>query len=164
MLHFTLLVKTAQLSALGFGHSIGFLDSLSKLVRLINPNSPPVIWENFVDILSHNGAVVICTLPNKNDDPSVLGVATLVPIYKLNGISARIEHVAVFPAHQGKRIGKLMSEMLIAHAKSKGYRYVDLTSEPSKIPANRLYQKLGFKVRSTNVYRHDLNMANAHKL
>jgi ribosomal protein S18 acetylase RimI-like enzyme len=30
---------------------------------------------------------------------------------------------------------------------------VDLTSRPSREAANHLYQKLGFEIRNTNVYR-----------
>jgi hypothetical protein len=33
---------------------------------------------------------------------------------------------------------------------------VDLTSRPSREAANRLYQRIGFVERSTNVYRYDL--------
>ncbi|NCZ89134.1 MAG: GNAT family N-acetyltransferase, partial [Actinobacteria bacterium] len=33
---------------------------------------------------------------------------------------------------------------------------VDLTSRPSRAAANRLYQRLGFVARETNVYRYEL--------
>jgi ribosomal protein S18 acetylase RimI-like enzyme len=36
---------------------------------------------------------------------------------------------------------------------------VDLTSRPSREAANRLYQRLGFQLRETNVYRYDLRTA-----
>jgi ribosomal protein S18 acetylase RimI-like enzyme len=34
---------------------------------------------------------------------------------------------------------------------------VDLTSRPSREAANRLYQRLGFEQRETNVYRFSLD-------
>ena len=38
-----------------------------------------------------------------------------------------------------------------------GARTVDLTSRPSRESANRLYQRLGFSLRTSNVYRYDLD-------
>jgi ribosomal protein S18 acetylase RimI-like enzyme len=39
-------------------------------------------------------------------------------------------------------------------AESLGARSVDLTSRPTREVANRLYKRLGFVQRDTNVYRH----------
>jgi len=41
----------------------------------------------------------------------------------------------------------------IAEAKRQGAKTVDLTSRPSREAANRLYQRIGFVARDTNVYR-----------
>jgi len=41
----------------------------------------------------------------------------------------------------------------LAVAKNAGAKSVDLTSRPSREAANKLYQKLGFTARETNVYR-----------
>jgi ribosomal protein S18 acetylase RimI-like enzyme len=38
-------------------------------------------------------------------------------------------------------------------AARRGARTVDLTSRPSREAANRLYQRIGFVQRETNVYR-----------
>ena len=44
----------------------------------------------------------------------------------------------------------------LAAAKSAGATTVDLTSRPSREAANRLYQRVGFEKRETNVYRYKL--------
>jgi ribosomal protein S18 acetylase RimI-like enzyme len=41
----------------------------------------------------------------------------------------------------------------IARAEESGARHVNLTSRPSREAANRLYERLGFEARDTNVYR-----------
>jgi ribosomal protein S18 acetylase RimI-like enzyme len=41
-------------------------------------------------------------------------------------------------------------------AKEAGAKTVDLTSRPSREAANRLYQRVGFERRDTNVYRYRL--------
>ena len=45
---------------------------------------------------------------------------------------------------------------LAREAVESGAKTVDLTSRPSREAANRLYQKIGFVPRETNVYRFDL--------
>ncbi len=45
---------------------------------------------------------------------------------------------------------------MIDRAREFGCATVDLTSRPSREAANRLYQRVGFTLRETNVYRYDL--------
>jgi ribosomal protein S18 acetylase RimI-like enzyme len=41
----------------------------------------------------------------------------------------------------------------VRRADASGAKTVDLTSRPSREAANRLYVRLGFQTRTTNVYR-----------
>ena len=52
--------------------------------------------------------------------------------------------------------GTVYEEFLVSLRGRRGAKTVDLTSRPSREAANRLYQRLGFKQRETNVYRYDL--------
>jgi ribosomal protein S18 acetylase RimI-like enzyme len=45
----------------------------------------------------------------------------------------------------------------VERARALGAKTVDLTSRPSREAANRLYVRLGFAARSTNVYRRSLD-------
>jgi ribosomal protein S18 acetylase RimI-like enzyme len=45
---------------------------------------------------------------------------------------------------------------LLGLARELGLGFVDLTSRPSREVANGLYRSLGFQLRDTNCYRHDL--------
>jgi ribosomal protein S18 acetylase RimI-like enzyme len=40
-------------------------------------------------------------------------------------------------------------------AGERGARTVDLTSRPSRTAANTLYERIGFALRETNVYRYE---------
>ena len=53
-------------------------------------------------------------------------------------------------------VGKDSSCAALAEAKRRGAVTVDLTSRPSREAANRLYQRLGFVARETNMYRFKL--------
>ena len=55
---------------------------------------------------------------------------------------------------RGKGVGRLLNEAAIEHALDQGAITVDLTSRPSREAANRLYQRIGFVPRETNVYRY----------
>ena len=50
-------------------------------------------------------------------------------------------------------VGAALTREALQLAKSRGAQTVDLTSRPSREAANRLYRRLGFTPRDTNVYR-----------
>jgi ribosomal protein S18 acetylase RimI-like enzyme len=50
-------------------------------------------------------------------------------------------------------VGEALTREAVRIAQDAGARTVDLTSRPSRGPANRLYTRLGFRKRETNVYR-----------
>ena len=56
-------------------------------------------------------------------------------------------------AARGQGVGEALNHHAIAVAAGRGARTVDLTSRPSREAANRLYRRLGFEPRETNVYR-----------
>ncbi len=61
--------------------------------------------------------------------------------------------VVVDEAARGHGAGFALVDAALEHAKNVGARTVDLTSRPSREAANRLYQRAGFQLRETNVYR-----------
>ena len=50
-------------------------------------------------------------------------------------------------------MGAALTREAVRLARSDGARTVDLTSRPSREAANRLYERLGFELRDSNVYR-----------
>ena len=51
-------------------------------------------------------------------------------------------------------MGRLLNERALEIAADAGAKTVDLTSRPTREAANRLYQRIGFEQRDTNVYRY----------
>jgi ribosomal protein S18 acetylase RimI-like enzyme len=88
-------------------------------------------------------------------DDVIVGSLTLVIFHIPTGIRAWIEDVVVDADARGKGVGEALNKFALAEAKRQGATTVDLTSRPSREAANRLYQRLGFKARETNVYRYD---------
>ena len=54
---------------------------------------------------------------------------------------------------RGRGVGEALNRAAILRAREAGATTVDLTSRPSREAANRLYRRLGFEQRATNVYR-----------
>jgi DNA-binding MarR family transcriptional regulator/N-acetylglutamate synthase-like GNAT family acetyltransferase len=82
----------------------------------------------------------------------VVGTCALV---KLNEATYELAKMAVTPAAQGKHIGWLLGQAIIAKARELGAKTVWLESNTLLEPAIRLYQKMGFqKIKgSPSVYQ-----------
>jgi len=86
----------------------------------------------------------------------IVGMGALLFISIPTAFYACIEDVVVDAGYRGRGLGKKLMRHLIVRAKKRKARFVGLTSNPSRIAANKLYKKLGFKLRKTNSYRMEL--------
>ncbi len=83
----------------------------------------------------------------------IVGILTLVVFRIPTGVRAWIEDVVVDRAAGRRGAGEALTRAAVDVARERGALTVDLTSRPSREAANRLYLKVGFQVRTTNVYR-----------
>jgi ribosomal protein S18 acetylase RimI-like enzyme len=89
-------------------------------------------------------------------DGSILGMLTLA-LYRIStGMCAWIEDVVVDEQARGCGIGEALTNAALRLASEHGADHVDLTSRSSREAANRLYQRLGFEPRETNVHRFEI--------
>ena len=89
-------------------------------------------------------------------DGVILGSLTLA-FYRIpTGTKAWIEDVVVDTGARGHGVGELLNRAALDEARTRGAKDVSLTSRPSREAANRLYQRIGFEPRDTNVYRYTL--------
>jgi ribosomal protein S18 acetylase RimI-like enzyme len=86
----------------------------------------------------------------------IVGSLTLAVFRIPTGVRAWIEDVIVDSAARGQGVGEALNREAIRIAASQGARTVELTSRPSREAANRLYRRLGFQPRETNVYRYSV--------
>lgn len=94
---------------------------------------------------------------NQAGAPKIVGMLTLVIFRIPSGVRAWIEDVAVDTEMRGNGVGAALVRRAIEIARRSGAGTVDLTSRPSREAANRLYRRLGFEQRSTNVYRYTID-------
>ena len=120
-------------------------------------SSPPPDAAALERIVGHpaNTVLIARTVPDEASG-EIVGAMTLVLFPLASGVRAWIEDVVVDESARGRGIGAALNRRAIEIARQAGARTVDLTSRPDREAANRLYARLGFNQRSTNVYRLDL--------
>lgn len=82
----------------------------------------------------------------------IVGSASLVIFRVLTGIRAHLEDVIVDKSARGLGIGEALTRAALRIARESGADGVALTSNPRRLAANQLYQKLGFIRWETNLY------------
>jgi len=125
------------------------VDAFARLIPQLSRSSLPPTRRELEQMVSSPATDVLLA----GDDESILGALTLVVFRIPTGVRAWIEDVVVDDAARGRGVGQALNEFALDLARAKGAKTVDLTSRPSREEANRLYQRLGFVLRETNVYR-----------
>jgi ribosomal protein S18 acetylase RimI-like enzyme len=90
-------------------------------------------------------------------DGVTVGMLTLAAFQIPTGVRAWIEDVVVDEAARGAGVAAALVQAALDHSAALGARTVDLTSRPDREAANRLYLRMGFETRQTNVYRKTLD-------
>ncbi len=121
--------------------------------QLSSSNPPPTAHE--VAAMVDSDASVVLVARDGADGP-IVGSLTLALFRIPTGVRAWIEDVVVDESVRGRGVGEALTVHALDRARATGARTVDLTSRPSREAANRLYRRIGFSERSTNVYRFDL--------
>lgn len=98
--------------------------------------------------------LLVARAPGAGD--AIVGSLTLAMFRIPTGLRAWIEDVVVDASQRGQGIGEALTREALRVAQAAGATTVDLTSRPSREAANRLYQRVGFEKRETNVYRYKL--------
>jgi len=129
------------------------VDAFNRLTPQLSRSNPPPTRDELDEIVRSEASHLLVA---RDDDGAVLGSLTLVLFRIPTGVRAWIEDVVVDEAARGKGVGEQLNREALRIAKDSGARTVDLTSRPSREAANRLYQRIGFKQRETNIYRYDL--------
>ena len=132
--------------------SADVLAACHRLIPQLSSSSAPISAQELEEIIESDTTVLFAALSNQE----IVGLLTLAIFRIPTGVRAWIEDVVVDDKARGKGVGDALNRAALAEAGRRGAKTVDLTSRPSREAANRLYQRLGFKQRETNVYRYDL--------
>jgi ribosomal protein S18 acetylase RimI-like enzyme len=123
--------------------------ALATLLPQLNPSLP-------IPNLEHLEAMVAnptVTLLVARDGPKIVGTASVAVYTTPIWVKARIEDVVVDEAARGRGVGEALVRRCIDVARDGGAAILELQSARSREVANRLYPRLGFELRESNVYR-----------
>ncbi len=86
------------------------------------------------------------------DGSKVVGMGMVFMAPKFGEALGFVENIVVLDSYRSKGLGRTIMELVIDESRKAGVTRLDLTSNPSRVAANALYQSLGFEKRDTNVY------------
>lgn len=126
------------------------VEAMDRLVPQLSASSPPPTRAQLEQIVASPATALLVA----RDETGIIGSLTLVSFRIPTGLRTRIEDVVVDERARGEGVGLELNRAALEIARGMGAAGTDLTSRPSRIAANRLYQKMGFEQRDSNVYRY----------
>ena len=130
------------------------LAAMARLIPQLSSSNPAPTRTQLQEMVD---SPAITLLIARDDAGEIVGSLTLAMFRIPTGLRAWIEDVIVDGSQRGKGLGEALTRHALQVAKDADATTVDLTSRPSREAANRLYQRVGFERRETNVYRYKLD-------
>jgi ribosomal protein S18 acetylase RimI-like enzyme len=127
--------------------------AFGRLVPQLSPSAAVPTRDLIREIVEAQASTVLVAR-DLRDQGRIVGMLTLIVFRIPTGVRAWIEDVVVDETARGRGVGEALSQEAVRRALDLGARTVELTSRPSREAANRLYQRLGFVRRDSNVYRY----------
>ena len=130
------------------------VEAFARLIPQLSKSNPPPTKAQLEAIVDSDACHLLLA---RDDAGTIVGSLTLVVFPIPTAVRAWIEDVVVDGEARGMGVGAVLNTYALDLSRSLGAATVDLTSRPSREAANRLYQRLGFELRETNVYRYTLS-------
>lgn len=123
--------------------------AFAHLLPQLNDQLPVPTMERLQAMVADPAVTVLLA----KDGEEVVGTTTVIVYTTPFWIKARLDEVVVDEAARGKGVGAALVTAALDVAREKGAQVAELQSGVQRDAANRLYQRMGFKPRETNVYR-----------
>lgn len=123
--------------------------AFQRLVPQLTSNNPPPSRADLEALVRSENSVLFIA---QGEDGQIIGAACLTVYRVPTGLRAVIEDVVVDESARGQGVGEALVRRALEAAQARGAPGVTLTSNPRREAANRLYRRMGFKLRETNAY------------
>jgi len=124
------------------------LEAIRRLLpQLTEARTPPTL-EQLSDTVANQTVLVA----RDECDGAIVGTATLITYRVSSGLKGRLEDVIVDESARGRGVGEALTREVMTRANDARVLMLELTSMPYRETANRLYKRLGFVRKPTNVY------------
>lgn len=132
-------------------YSLGLTEAINKLLVQLNETAILLTDSNVKNMIA--SSVNKLFVARRSDNKEIIGMLTLIvyriPVWK----KAWLEDLVVDKKYRDRGVATKLIRHAIGNAKANGVLSLNLTSRPEREEANRLYERLGFEKRDTNVYR-----------
>jgi GNAT superfamily N-acetyltransferase len=123
--------------------------ALAHLLPQLNSRLPIPTMERLQAIIADPAVTLLLA----RDGQQIVGTTTVIVYTTPFWIKARLDEVVVDESARGKGVGAALVKASLDLARLSGVEVVELQSGVQREPAHRLYSRMGFKLRETNVYR-----------
>jgi len=125
-------------------------EAFDRLIPQLSSSAQPLSREEIQKLLAQDCLHLVCAL---DEDDRILGMLSLVVFDIPTGRRAWIEDVVTDQAARGQGVGQSLVDAAVEHARELGAKPVAPTPGPRRGAPTRLYRRVGFLQRETNVYR-----------
>jgi ribosomal protein S18 acetylase RimI-like enzyme len=133
--------------------------ALNHLLPQLSASASPLTVTDVEELVASPSTTVFIA----RDEGRTVGTLTLVVFPLPTGRRAWIEDVVVDEVARGRGVAEALTKAAIEESRRLEVRTIDLTTRPSREAANRLYKRIGFELRETNVYRFFLESEDPEK-
>lgn len=124
------------------------VEAMARLIPQLSARRTPPDHVELAEIVASHGTSLLVA----RDGDDVLGTLTLVLYRVPTGIRGWIHDVVVDESARGRGVGAALTMEALRLAEAAAAISVELTTREDRAEANRLYRRLGFELRETNVY------------
>ena len=128
-------------------------EAFLRLIPQLSSVKPPT-RDEVLEIISANATTLLLA---RQPDGKIVALLTLICFRVPTGLHAHIEDLVVDESARGQGLGEELMREALRLAGEYGANGVMLTSNSRRVAANRLYQKMGFKLWQTNLYFYELD-------
>ncbi|MEK7583522.1 MAG: GNAT family N-acetyltransferase [Patescibacteria group bacterium] len=125
------------------------LDEINLLIPQLSSSAKLLTYARLLDMVKNERTTTLVI----KDGQKIIGMGMVVIYDVPTEKRAWLEEIMVDEAYRGQGLGERLSKELIEIARHQRVNRVYLSSGLHREAANKLYQKLGFEKKETNVYK-----------
>jgi len=125
--------------------------TLARLLPQLNPKLQVPDMARLRRLIADPAATLLVA----RDGDAIVGTTTVIVYTTPFWIKARLDEVVVDDSARGKGVGEALVKAALDVGRKRGAQIAELQSGrgPNRETAHRLYERLGFQVRETDVFR-----------
>src|SRR6184192_421012 len=125
--------------------------ALARLLPQLNGNLPVPDMERLARLIADPDVTLLVA----RDGEEIVGTTTVIVYTTSFWIKARLDEVVVDDSARGRGVGEALVKAALEIGRERGAQVAELQSGrgPNREAAHRLYERMGFQIRESDVFR-----------